>query len=319
VFATLVDVLYCKSYLLISMPPLSSSAQQDPDPAPKHLSLSPAINNSTANRDSPILFVHFHKSGGTSVCQNVLRGASQLTITDAAGHSVMDGITDEFIKSKYNCNPPFAGPMMNVKYYHELQTCRHLLPYTMDENDVPFRRINFVAVEIPFREEMPCPGQYRSFATMRDPIQRVKSHMLAHRWDEEHMLKLVRDKTKCPETTYMDGYPIVNSMVIRQLLGRERFTDTRPVDDTDLQRAKELVDRFNVFVPLEHLSHPNVVRILQQHIPEYYQNKQDVLLTANVNKDSQEYQPSAEFTDLVIRENKYDLLLYQYMLDQLGI
>ena len=70
--------------------------------------------------------------------------------------------------------------------------------------------------------------------------------------------------------SYLDGYPVVNNMVIRQLLGRERFMDTRPVDENDLERAKIQLDACDAFVPLEYLQHESVLQLLNRTIPEYF-------------------------------------------------
>jgi hypothetical protein len=75
--------------------------------------------------------------------------------------------------------------------------------------------------------------------------------MLAHAdWKEDMILEYIRHKTPCPKKYFMNGYPIVNSMVIRQLLGRQWFIYTRSIGIEDLEKAKIIVDKYDAFVPI---------------------------------------------------------------------
>lgn len=263
----------------------------------------------------PVLFLHFHKSSGTSACAAL---KSVMNVTDANGKPIrLRGEVEHNLMA--NCNTPFSGPNANVKLFGSLQTCRHLLPYAVDVEYKP-RSNNVVAVEIPFKDSMPCPG-FRSFAIMRDPVTRLQSHMLAHRnWNEAKIKGYIRNRTPAPEHYYMDGYPIVNNMVIRQLLGRSRFIDTEPINGEDLEQAKKLVDQFDAFVPMEHLFHPNVQQLLNTTIPEYVQAQQKQRKRLlNKRKNANSYQPSENFVRLIRDENKYDIQLYKYMLEKLGL
>jgi hypothetical protein len=99
-----------------------------------------------------------------------------------------------------------------------------VLPYAVDGNFQP--QPNVVAIEVPFQDSMPCPG-LRNIAIMSDPVNRHISYMLAHAdWKEDMILEYIRHKTPRPKKYYMNGYPIVNSKVIRQLLGSQRFIYT---------------------------------------------------------------------------------------------
>jgi hypothetical protein len=261
-------------------------------------------NDSEPSSRKPIFFVHFHKSGGSSVCSTMKK--SDLKISNANGTRLMTR----------NCNAPFAGPKYNVTQYQQFQTCASLTPLTVDDKGRPFHRNNFVKTEVPFLDKMPCPG-YRSFAVMRHPLTRIVSHMTFHKHNETMLRQWTVERMPNPPDSYMRGYPIINSMVIRQLLGRTRFRDLRPVDEDDLHRAKQLVDNFDAFVPLEHLHHPTVSQLLQNTVPEYYYALQKKNVTAK--KQGKRYQPSDEFLEQMATENKFDILLYQYMLERLGI
>jgi len=259
--------------------------------------------------EKPILFVHFHKSSGTSACEAMKKS---INITNAEGKQIERQKTKAQHDLMANCNTPFSGPNANVRLFLSLQSCRHLLPYALDEEFKP--RINLVAVEVPFRDSMPCPG-FRSFAIMRDPVTRLQSHIAAYNWKQSYITGIIRKRVPVPDNYYMDGYSIVNSMVIRQLLGRERYVDVRPVDEEDLEKAKHIVDQFNAFVPMEYLNHPNVQELLNKTIPEYLQEEQKRTTPRKQNA----YTPSQAFLQLISDENKYDTLLYQYMLEKLGI
>jgi len=267
-----------------------------------------SMNTTTPTSLKPILYIHFHKSGGTSVCETFR--ASSLVITDDEGLPVNDSDL-----RKYNCNTPFSGPHHDIVEIAPLQNCQHLIPYTTDEFGTPFRRNNFIAVEAVFKDEMPCGG-FRSFAIMRHPVARFKSHMDAHRLQEATVQQWIGHKTR--RKSYLLGYPVVNNYVIRQLLGRKRFMDTRPINEKDLKHAKYLIDRFDAFVPLEYLHHAHVKQLLREKVPEYYKGLQELDLTKNVNKKRQRAL-SSPFLQRITEENKYDIMLYEFMLERLGI
>ena len=108
-------------------------------------------------------------------------------------------------------------------------------------------------------------------------------------------------------------------MVTRQLLGRTRYIDTRPIDEEDFKRAKQQVDQFDAFIPLEYLDHENVLRLLNRTIPEYYEGLvNNGNLVANQNSNAT-MQYSDAFVERLTEENVYDTKLYQYMLEKLGI
>lgn len=255
----------------------------------------------------PILFSHFHKSGGSSVCQTMKKYSNITTrITNAQGDEI----------ETRNCNAPYSGPKFNVTEYQQFQSCENLTPLTTDEQGRPFHRTNFLAVEVPYADEFPCPG-FRSFAIMRHPVSRLVSHMTFHGWNETTIRKWSKEHTPNPTSTYIEGYPIVNCMVIRELLGRKRYRNVQPVNQDDLERAKKRVDMFHAFVPLEYLHHVNVSRLLNDTIPEYYQALQVTNVTAKHQEKRR--QPSDSFIHRITEENKFDIFLYQYMLQKLGI
>lgn len=231
---------------------------------------------------------------------------SNISMTNAKGDN---------LKTR-NCNAPLSGPKFNVEKVKAAQTCKSLTPLTTDEQGRPFHRLNFLAVEVPYKDKMPCPG-FRSFAIMRHPVARVISHVTYHGLHPSKLVTWIKDRTPNPTNSFVVGYPVVNSMVIRQLLGRKRYQNVRPIDQRDLKQAKKQVDLYHAFVPLEYLRHDNVSRLLNSTIPEYYQALQVMNVTAKHQR--KRAQPSDEFVRLVTEENKYDILLYQYMLEKLGI
>jgi hypothetical protein len=120
----------------------------------------------------------------------------------------------------------------------------------------------------------------------------------------------------------MDGYPIVNSMVIRQLLGNKRSNDTRPVDQEDLSKAIKSFNSFYAFVPMEHLSHPNVRELLNKNVPEYLEGRRILNARRQSKQNTRNhpfYNPDKRFLARITRENEFDILVYQYVLDKLGI
>lgn len=300
IFAVL--ALCCNFYLLFpsfqwdTLPPAQAEVRVETVLKP-----SPSISTSISDKRS-ILFVHFHKSGGTDVCRSV---EHTMNITTKEGLPV---------ERKLNCNSPHTGPNANPIKFGHFQTCEHLLPYALNS-------VNFVAVEVPFQDSMPCENiSFRTFAIMRDPVARLQSHMLVHHFSPERIRNIIQQRKPCPSDYFMDGYPIVNSMVTRQLLGRERFVDVTPVNQNDLHKAKTIVDSFDAFVPLEHLNHSNVQELLKKTVPEYVQGQRVMMKQSKrPTQKRRSYSPTREFLELITEENKYDILLYQYMLEKLGI
>lgn len=231
---------------------------------------------------------------------------STLIVTDAEGYPQ---------DPAQNCTTPFSHQHASPESFYRVQTCAHLLPYTMDQRGIAFRRNNLIVVGAPFFEEMPCPGHYRSFAIMRDPIDRLASHVYSEGILDMELSSWASQKLRTPSDSWMKGYPILNSMVIRQLLGQDRFVDPSPVNEKDLERAKRAVDRFDLFVPLEHLNHPNVKSKMDKTLPEI--SKQFSKPGKPVK--SKRPGPSGQQLALMEQENKYDIMLYQYVLEKLGI
>ncbi|KAL7568131.1 hypothetical protein ACA910_019526 [Epithemia clementina (nom. ined.)] len=251
----------------------------------------------------PILFVHFHKSGGSAVCRSMIQHSSFLLpqLTDPLGKPVQS--------FPRNCNAQGAGPSIDprIAVQPEFQlTCDVLLPYTTNEQGMPFRRHNFVAMEVPMNRPYPCP-QFRNFALMRHPIDRVQSHMKVQKWTEGKVRQTIqqveefillhqqhqqrqrqqqqrsshnrRQTQAVPQLQYGEKhkalvsrvYACINNMVIRQLLGYDRFLDyANPITEHDLDQAKAIVDQFHAFVPTEQQHHPVVLALLKQQIPEYH-------------------------------------------------
>ena len=129
-----------------------------------------------------------------------------------------------------------------------------------------------------------------------------------------------RLSSSCARARMMFEFP-VNSPAIRQLLGYSRKMDQRPIDEKDFERAKVLVDRFDAFVPLEYLQHPNVQRRLNETVPEYYQAwvKSGGNMKANKSTKQENIDEEEELKALLFEQNKYDLLLYEYVLEKNGI
>ena len=144
-----------------------------------------------------------------------------------------------------------------------VQALFHIQPILSEHRS---SRDNFLAVKTVFQDEMPCPG-FRSFAVKRHPTTRFKSHMDIHHLDERTIQMWIRQNAVFRSS--LRGYPAVNCFIIRQLLGCEQFLDRCPIDENDLEHAKQLVDQF-AFVPMEFLHQPNVRRLLQEKVPEYF-------------------------------------------------
>ena len=261
----------------------------------------------------PILFVHFHKCGGTSVCETMRLFQRQVNITNALGRQ------DDHMTELNNCNTEFTHPHLIDRDFHSIQNCRMLEPYTMNESGETFRRNNFLAVEIPLEEPLPCP-RFRSFALMREPVKRALSHLYYEHVPDITIVNWIKRKQLGSRRDFfMSGYPAINNLVTRQLLGRARYIDTRPIDDADYEKAKGQVDKFDAFVPLEHLRDEKVLTLLSKTVPEYYEG----LMKNNRVANQQQPKMIGEYNETIIQqiveENKYDTKLYQYMLGKLGI
>lgn len=258
----------------------------------------------------PIFFVHFHKSGGSSVCR-IMQRQSRVNLTDPSNRLRTDLVWN-------NCNAAFGGFRERVDYYDTLQTCRQLETYTMDDAGIPFRRNNFVPIEVPFHDRMPCaPDKWRTFAIMRHPVERAVSNVAFHAQTEKDVMEWLSNKTIFPKRYLPHGYPVFNSIVIRQLLGRERFIDTRPVNQADLEQAQRQVDLFDAFIPLEYLMDSNILSLLNSTFPEYHDELLRYPVKANKNRANRTFDKA--FLQRLEEENYYDLQLYQYVLKKHGL
>ena len=330
-----------------SSPPLQQQQQQWSlaISSSKSLSSSATHNNQKQQQQQqqqvvvqPIVFVHFHKSGGTEACQTMLEYSKR----DRENHLQL---TDDLLQSikgyPRNCNAQHSGPFtdsrMGLLDFH--LTCDHLLPYTTNQEGSPFTRNNFVAMEIPMNIPFPC-RQFRNLALMRHPIDRAQSHMKVRKWTETHVQQAIAQHTNItlmPMTAitkkkHVDAivqmtFPCMNNMVIRQLLGYEYFVNyTRPITHVELEQAKHIVNQFTAFLPTEQQLHPKALTLLEQEIPEYHSaiTSDVVVVKRNKRKETTQklhgsiksnnkYNPSPEFLILLFNENKYDLLLYKYI------
>ena len=305
-------------FVVISSIQEKSDVQQT---AGSHVANNDLFSNNITSRPKPILFLHLSKCGGISVCDTMKE--SDLPITNMKG---------EIDENRHACNVQF-------KYGLEWgwippRHCVDLIPFTTDAEGRPYQRENFLAIESPWYDEMPCPG-FRTFSFVRHPVDRYISLIFFLRkiqpgenmgeLDLPSIMKYLRGEEKVPDD---DGTPpwlellfehnYLNSWTIRQLLGYHRLEDQRPVDDKDLERAKMLVDRFDAFVPLEHLSHSNVQKLLNETVPEYYNAW---VKTKDLHSNSIPHAPvvDEDFLRLVTEQNKYDILLYEYVLEKHGI
>mmetsp|Transcript_16191 Transcript_16191/g.16368 ORF Transcript_16191/g.16368 Transcript_16191/m.16368 type:complete len:121 (-) Transcript_16191:124-486(-) len=117
----------------------------------------------------------------------------------------------------------------------------------------------------------------------------------------------------------MLGYPIINCMQIRQLLGRKRYLDPKPIDDLDLAAAKSIVDKFDAFIPLEYLESKEAIEHLKRKIPEFvraYDNVRTQRLNVRTHKKKP---PPDDFVKLLTNENKHETLLYEYVIKKLNV
>lgn len=153
---------------------------------------------------------------------------------------------------------------------------------------------------------------------MRDPIDRLALHL--HAEGLHHATKLqhwAKSHARTPPDNWMCGHPVINSVVMRQLLGQDCFVDPRPVDKSDFVCAKRAVNQFDVFV--EHLNDASVLQLLQKNVPEYH----EALVRLGIHNETKTRRewpkPSGSDLGLMERENKFDIMLYQYILEKLEI
>ena len=432
-----------------SSSPLFQNTSTWTDPSSRSYPQQEQQHERTTNQTKqPILFVHFHKSGGTAACHTMLDYSTTLQLTDPLGRPIVD--------ASHNCNAQWAGPATDVRAWSSVTapavlTCDMVVgPYsTNPSTGEPHQRNNFVAIEVPLNQPtaLPCP-QARNFALMRHPIARVQSHMRVQEWSPELVLDMFaalsasrreahghrqggppvatsnpqqhqnhsslgepleehssggdshhnpherqpqawsralfqHGSSKAPFKAHPQNshsnhdiwvsrlYPCINNMVIRQLLGLERFLDPRPITQQDWNRARDIVNQFQVFVPTEQQQHPLVLQLLQDQLPEYHQalvRKQALhekarssqihgtttttttmthapprtmatrlhpttrtnplpgaLQTRLQERQRQQrrqpisYHPSPELLQLLYQENEYDLMLYEYVHERLGL
>jgi len=263
--------------------------------------------NANKTTNGTILFMHLAKSGGSSVCQQI--GNKEIRMTDQMGNQD---------KHRANCNVMFKQTNPPYKYaWHEPHHCVDLNNFTTNKEGQLYRRHNFIAIERPWYDEMPCPG-LRSFAVMRNPVARFVSLLDYFKTDKQLMIKYMKNQTFPKYNEFAMRFQIhpTNSWTIRQLLGYNRAMDPRLVDNDDFLRAKVLVDRFDAFIPLEYLHNNKVHSLLNATIPEYLKTLQTNKI--HMNK-SEKRETSHNLTDLLTESNKFDIMLYNYVLEKHGL
>ena len=190
-------------------------------------------------------------------------------------------------------------------------------------------------------------NSFRNFALLRHPVDRLVSHMRERHWTPETVQQAVEPKIRiAPSAQSVKSwmrlkYSCINNMVIRVLLGLSRFRSPQPINETDLAQAKHIIDQFTAFVPTEQQYHPNVMALLRNKLPEYHEglvklpehykksSSSSSFLARDLGKirvesnsssnHSHSSQFSAEFIQLLYEQNKYDLLLYDYVHERLGL
>jgi hypothetical protein len=112
-----------------------------------------------------------------------------------------------------------------------------------------------------------------------DPKMSITSHAChSHclqwhgRLDKRQLITWIHNRTANPAESFVEGYPTVNCMVIRQFLGQgseiSKCATNQSTPIRDLFRANKRVDLYRAFVPLEYLQHEDVSRLLNSTIPE---------------------------------------------------
>ena len=284
----------------------------------------------------PILFLHFHKAGGTEVCRMMQTNQKLVTLTNQMGKKII-------FPSAHNCNADRAGPRIDVRVQKRNRNsesqkpslrCQAFTNYTTDSTGrTPFVRNNFMAAEVPLDHAFSCPN-FRIFTLVRNPIARSQSHMKMKNWTPDFIQSIFNSTQKpSQEPRNLLGayvlrvYPSLDNMQIRQLLGLPRLLDIdRPIDEKDLKQAKALVDAMAVAVPTEQQLHPKVLKLFQERIPEYY-----AALQTRYRKNIKElngsppqprhthYNHKPAFVELLKQHNKYDMQLHEYLHTKLGI
>ena len=177
----------------------------------------------------PAIFSHFHKSGGTTMCQLAQQNGERVT-----PHGNCNLKND----SNWNAQP------------HEMLTCAERLKLT-DANNLTFQGVER------WMDDAFCDASYNYVTLMRDPLDRMISNAEYHKTNAELALRWSR-----PGVSYfdpMDGTGYIedstasyDNFYVRMLAGSDAFfLPAGAINRTHLALAKERIARFSAVLILD--------------------------------------------------------------------
>jgi hypothetical protein len=256
----------------------------------------PAHGDVAAKRkEHPIIFVHIHKYGGTSVCLLAKLNGEQVP----SGSCNCNFCTDS---CKYS-----QGPRMQPHDYGSKMLPHTSVSYAQIERDVlPQDLDEFLSMEV------------RTGVMLRDPMEGVLANIVAHKIglaDLEIALKTgdfrraYAHERGCLKQAHNPDVAshLIQSFATRSLSG---FFDVKSTTDEHLESAKRNLDKFNVVQILEDLNIPKFAEQFGWNSEIQLTKKNSV--GANAKNGLREKLKKYGLWDRLREVNEHDIKLYEY-------
>lgn len=251
-------------------------------------------------RPKPILFIHFTKSAGTTVCRLAKMNGEKMMRPTRSPH--------------FSCNLPLDGPSVNKfpsRFPPRFSSCQARAEYLFAQN------ISFNALEhfLEVSEDpaaIICDREMRYITILREPLERIQSWIVYHQIEPGDVLRWLTGEED--ETLYSSKiayqeksilYPYVDNYLIRTLCGPDVFRlPLGAVNQTHLNQAWTILQRFEQVILFEELNTelPKLLVSLGWQPSE--------ILHANPSTYQHQYIIS-NIDSLILKNfNQYDLQLY---------
>eukprot|EP01138_Halocafeteria_seosinensis_P008440 gb/GECG01008625.1/.p1 GENE.gb/GECG01008625.1/~~gb/GECG01008625.1/.p1 ORF type:complete len:363 (+),score=39.49 gb/GECG01008625.1/:1-1089(+) len=236
-----------------------------------------------------IRLIHLHKCGGSSFC-NMAKANNESR--PGGNCNAKDGRVPDLLKR-------------SKAIQHSKMTC--------NERRNMHSKYSFVGTETMLGVK-PCPDTYHYMLPVRDPIDRIRSHIAYHKMRMGDVIRMLKHGS--PTAMSFDNKPwgsvreMFDNYFIRMLLGGSTFfAPLHSLKERHLDQAKEKINRsISVIVPLK------------QQVPEAKNCLEAVTrwkktTLSHSRKTSRPKSGTKEELDYIRKVNSLDLQLYQYALN----
>jgi len=184
----------------------------------------------------PLMLIHLRKTGGTSLCDAVVRNNQPPWVLPDIGVNWLNN----------NCNTEGYWFWFHAKV-------PNILPYSwcaeVYQREIVDRKAGVVFMEMPLHDQLPCT-QFRTMIILRDPVSRVVSDLLEVGVEslEEAYRRYAQPVWQPPhQTKHLDKHDkfLVDNFYIRTLLGTRTYFSSQNISQSDLEVAHAQLMKFD--------------------------------------------------------------------------